>query len=106
MDHRIRITLSGATDVEADSSRLLDGFIATAEDTGPVTSGDLVAKTIAVTFAVDEHDVEAALARGWDLLRAGVAAAGLDGLSVIAVEAAAVPAEELEELGADVLEPA
>ena len=98
VEFRVTITMEAPADrLEQQSEHLLDGLRLVAPRTGPVTGADLADHTLDATFSFPEESADRAVARAMVIFRKGVKEGGLQLRRIVAVEAAAIAAEELKQ---------
>src|SRR2546428_12848981 len=96
MEYRLSITITGHGRSQELAERLLDAFLATHPEVGPVVSGDLALGTLTVIFALSAEDVDEAFERGRIVFADGLAKSGLKPAEIVSVVVEAAPVEELE----------
>ena len=64
MEHRIRVTVARQGLDEANGERVLEAFLETHPETGPVVDQNLELGTLSVTFSLDAEDPDDAWRKG------------------------------------------
>ncbi len=77
MEYRLTITIPQHGWAEEHADRLLDGFLATHPEAGPVVGQDLEAATLTVVFSLEAENVYEAFERGREVFADGATASGL-----------------------------
>jgi len=96
MEYRITVTVSEHGYEPENGERVLDGFLRTHPQTGPVVDQDVAAGTLSITFAVDASDYDHAVDSAREVFAGGMKAAGASVTQVLHGEADLIPAEEIE----------
>ena len=96
-EYRITITMSGYGSDEEAADDLLEGYLQTHPDVGPVISLNSAEDTIAVTMALDAPSQQRALELAADIWAAGGEASGIRPGEVIRTEVERVSDEEAAE---------
>jgi hypothetical protein len=96
MEHRVTITLSEHGFDEQNIERVLEGFLATAPEIGPVVDANTEEGTLSVTFSIDVPEDEFTREAG-EIFAAGMNSSALPRTRVVNTEVEAVgAAAELE----------
>ncbi len=77
MEYRLTITIPQHGSAEENADRLLDGFLDTHPEVGPVVGQDLEAATLAVVFSLEAENVYDAFERARVIFADGATASGL-----------------------------
>jgi hypothetical protein len=97
-EYRVKITMSGYGSDEDAAEDLLEGYLQTHPDVGPVISLNSAEDTIAVTMALDAPSQQRALELAADIWAAGGEASGIRPGEVIRAEVERVSDEEAAEV--------
>ena len=95
-EYRFHITVTEHGRDPANGDRVLEAFMETHPEVGPVVSQNTVSGTLSVTFSLEAEDVNAAIDLGRPVFAEGGAASGLPSTQVVGFEISLVPAEEYE----------
>jgi len=101
---RLRLSISDLGRDPENGERLLDAFMETHPEVGPVVSQNVRTGRLVVTIAVEGTDITEALGKGVPMFVDGLGASKLAPPDLLDVSASVIPADELEETGA--LQPA
>jgi hypothetical protein len=93
---RLRLSISDLGREPENGERLLDAFMKTHPEAGPVVSQNVQTGRLVVTIAVDGIDITEALGEGVPIFIDGLASK-LPPPDVLDVSAALIPADELDE---------
>ena len=101
MRYRFRMTLSEYGSDEDYAERVLEAFVSTHPDVGPVVSQDTNVGTLTVVFSLDAESADAAIEQGRTVFADGGAASGLPMTALLEANVALVPSDEVSERGED-----
>jgi len=94
MEYRVRITLRKLGHSEADTERVLDAWLATHPEVGPMVSSDTRTGELSITLALEAEDARNAYERSTPLFLESMDAAGVALTPAVGLEVVAVEAEE------------
>ncbi len=77
MKLRLHLTIADEWGTDEALEQLLEGFVNTRPDVGPVVGQDKAAGTLSVVVTFDAEGVEDATAKATDIVTVGIKAAGL-----------------------------
>jgi hypothetical protein len=97
MEHRITVTMPVVDELEQELEQLIDGFVQTHPEAGPVGAANLEQRTMSISYSVDAEDFQTAWAAGASIFSEGMAAASLSDRQLLRGEVEAVEAEEAHE---------
>jgi hypothetical protein len=101
---RLRLSISELGRDPRNGERLLEAFMKTHPDAGPVVSQNVQTGRLDVTIAVDSVDMMEALGKGVSIFIDGLGESKLPSSDVVEISASLIPADELDETRA--LQPA
>ena len=94
---RLRLSMSDHGRDPRNGERLLDAFMATHPEVGPVVSQNVRTAQLVVTIAVDGADITDAVGKGVPIFIDGLEASKLPPSDVLDISAALISADELDE---------
>jgi hypothetical protein len=94
---RLRLSISDLGWDPENGERLLDAFMKTHPEAGPVVSQNVQTGRLVVTIAVDGLGITEALGKGVPIFIDGLGASELPPSDVIDISASLIPADELNE---------
>lgn len=94
---RLRLSISDLGRDPQNGERLLEAFMKTHPEAGPVASQNVQTGRLDVTIAVEGTDITDALAKGVPIFVDGLGASKLPPSDVVDITASAIPAGELDE---------
>ena len=94
---RLRLSISDLGRDPENGERLLEAFVKTHPEAGPVVSQNTQTGRLDVTIGVEGRDITDALAKGVPILVDGLAASKLPPSDVLDLSASLIPADELDE---------
>jgi hypothetical protein len=95
---RLRLSISDLGRDPENGERLLEAFVRTHPEVGPVVSQNVQTGRLDVTIAVDGADITEALGQGVSIFVEGLGASQLPSSDVVDISASLIPADELKEL--------
>jgi hypothetical protein len=101
---RLRLSISDLGRDPENGERLLEAFMETHPEAGPVVSQNVRTGRVVVTIAVEGTDITEALAKGVPIFVDGLGASKLPPSDLVDINASLIPADELDETKA--LQPA
>ena len=96
---RLRLSISDLGRDPDNGERLLEAFMKTHPEAGPVVSQNMQTGRLDVTIAVEGTDIAEALVIGVPIFVAGLGASKLPPSDVVDISASVIPADELDEAG-------
>jgi hypothetical protein len=96
---RLRLSISELGRDPDNGERLLEAFIKTHAEAGPVVSQNMQTGRLDVTIAVEGTDIAEALVIGVPIFVDGLGASKLPPSDVVDISASVIPADELDEAG-------
>ena len=96
---RLRLSISDLGRDPDNGERLLEAFIKTHPEAGPVVSQNMQTGRLDVTIAVEGTDIAEALVIGVPIFVDGLGASKLPPSDVVDISASVIPAGELDEAG-------
>jgi hypothetical protein len=96
---RLRLSISDLGRDPDNGERLLEAFIKTHPEAGPVVSQNMQTGRLDVTIAVEGTDIAEALVIGVPIFVDGLGASKLPPSDVVDISASVIPADELDEAG-------
>jgi hypothetical protein len=94
---RLRLSISDLGRDPENGKHLLEAFMKTHPEVGPVVSQNVQTGRLDVTIAVDGADITEALGKGVPIFIEGLGASELPPSDVLEISAALIPAGELDE---------
>jgi hypothetical protein len=94
---RLRLSISDLGRDPENGEHLLEAFMRTHPEAGPVVSPNVEIGRLVVTIAVDGIDITEALGKGVPIFVDGLGASKLVPPDVLEVSASPIPADELDE---------
>lgn len=94
---RLRLSISDLGRDPANGERVLEAFLETHPEVGPVVSQNVRTGRLVVTIAVDGADITKALGDGVPIFVDGLSALKLSPSDVLDISASLIPADELDE---------
>ena len=94
---RLRLSISDLGRDPENGEHLLEAFMRTHPEAGPVVSQNVEIGRLVVTIAVDGTDITEALGKGVPIFVDGLGASKLVPPDVLEVSASPIPADELDE---------
>jgi hypothetical protein len=101
---RLRLSISDLGRDSENGERLLEAFMETHPEAGPVVSQNVQTGRLDVTIAVDGADITEALGKGVPIFIDGLGASKLPPSDVVDISASLIPADQLDKTPA--LQPA
>jgi hypothetical protein len=101
---RLRLSISDLGRDPQNGERLLEAFMKTHPEAGPVVSQNVETGRLVVTIAVEGTDITEALVKGVPIFVDGLGASKLPPSDLLDISASLIPADELDETRA--LQPA
>ena len=94
---RLRLSISDLGRDPANGERLLEAFVKSHPESGPVISQNVETGRLVVTIAVEGTDITEALGKGVPIFIDGLGASRLSPSDVVDISASLIPADEVDE---------
>ena len=94
---RLRLSISNLGRDPENGERLLEAFVKSHPEAGPVVSQNVQTGRLDVTIAVGAVDITEALGKGVPIFVDGLGASKLPASDVVDISASVIPADELDE---------